>query len=181
MARPSTIQRLPSQVREAIADLRGKGRTIDEILSKLRELDVDVSRSALGRHVKQLDAIGKEIRRSREVAEALVKQYGDAPESRTAQLNIELMQGLVTRLMFAEDGELVSFDPKDAMMMATALQKLAQASKQDADRVVLIRKEFAKKLDDAIAAAEEAGERGLSPERLAELRRGFLGVGRAGG
>jgi len=31
----------------------------------------------------------------------------------------------------------------------------------------------------SIAAAEEAGERGLSPERLAELRRGFLGVGRA--
>lgn len=180
MARPSTIQRLPAEVREMIGSLRENGRTIDEILAKLRELEVDVSRSALGRHVQQIDAIGKEIRRSREVAEALVKQYGEAPESRTAQLNIELMQGLVTRLMFAEDGELVSFEPKDAMMMATALQKLAQASKQDADRVLLIRKEFTKKLDDAIAAAEEAGEKGLSPERLSELRRGFLGVGRGG-
>jgi len=179
MARPSTIQRLPAELRDLIGELRERGRTIDEILSKLRELDVDVSRSALGRHVKQIDAIGSEIRRSRAVAESLVRQYGEAPESRTARLNIELMQGLVTRLMFAEDGEAIQFEPKDAMMLATALQKLAQAAKQDADREVLIRKEFAKKLDDAIAAAEEAGERGLSLERLAELRRGFLGVGRA--
>jgi len=179
MARPSTIQRLPAEVRDLIGELREQGRTIDEILSKLRELDVDVSRSALGRHVKQIDAIGSEIRRSRAVAESLVRQYGEAPESRTARLNIELMQGLVTRLMFAEDGEVIQFEPKDAMMLATALQKLAQAAKQDADREVLIRKEFAKKLDEAIAAAVEAGERGLSPERLAELRRGFLGVGRA--
>jgi len=181
MARPSTIQRLPGEIREAIADLRGKGRTIDEILSKLRELEVDVSRSALGRHVKQLDKIGDEIRRSRAVAEALVKQYGDAPESRAAKMNIELMHSLVTRLMISEEGERAEFEPREAMLMATALQKLVQASKQDVDRETLVRKEFARKLDEAVAAAEEAGERGLSPERLAELRRGFLGVGRAGG
>lgn len=179
MARPSTIQRLPGELRELISDLRGKGRTIDEILSKLRELDVDVSRSALGRHVKQLDKIGDEIRRSREVAEALVRQYGDAPESRAAKMNIELMHSLVTRLMISEDGERAEFEPREAMQMATALQKLVQASKQDVDRETLVRKEFARKLDEAVAAAEEAGERGLSPERLAELRRGFLGVGRA--
>lgn len=179
MARPSTIQRLPGELRELISDLRGKGRTIDEILSKLRELDVDVSRSALGRHVKQLDKIGDEIRRSRAVAEALVRQYGDAPESRAAKMNIELMHSLVTRLMISEEGERAEFEPLEAMQMATALQKLVQASKQDVDRETLVRKEFARKLDEAVAAAEEAGERGLSPERLAELRRGFLGVGRA--
>lgn len=180
MARPSTIQRLPAEVREMIGSLRENGRTIDEILAKLRELELDVSRSALGRHVQQIDAIGKEIRRSREVAEALVKQYGEAPEDRTARLNIQLMHGLVTRLMFTDDGQRIEFEPKEAMQMATALQKIVQASKQDADREVVIRKEFAKKLDDAIAAAEEAGEKGLSPERLSELRRGFLGVGRGG-
>lgn len=179
MSRPSTIQRLPGELRGLISDLRGKGRTIDEILSKLRELDVDVSRSALGRHVKQLDKIGDEIRRSRAVAEALVRQYGDAPESRAAKMNIELMHSLVTRLMISEEGERAEFEPREAMQMATALQKLVQASKQDVDRETLVRKEFARKLDEAVAAAEEAGERGLSPERLAELRRGFLGVGRA--
>jgi hypothetical protein len=104
------------------------------------------------------------------VAEALVRQYGDAPESRAAKLNIELMHSLVTRLMISEEGERAEFEPREAMQMATALQKLVQASKQDVDRETLVRKEFARKLDEAVAAAEEAGERGLSPERLAELR-----------
>ncbi len=180
MARPSTIQRLPAEVRELISELREEGRTIDEVLEKLRELRLDVSRSALGRHVKQLDAIGAEIRRSRAVAEALVRRYGDAPESRTARLNIELMHAFINKLMISEDGDIVELNPQETMFVATAMQKLAQASKQDVDREALIRKEFAKKLDEVVAAAEEAGERGLSPERLSELRRGFLGVGRGG-
>lgn len=178
MARPSTIQRLPAEVRELIAELREEGHTIDEVLEKLRELRLDVSRSALGRHVKQLDAIGAEIRRSRAVAEALVRRYGDAPESRTARLNIELMHAFINKLMISEDGDIVELNPQETMFVATAMQKLAQASKQDVDREALIRKEFAKKLDEVVAAAEEAGEKGLSPERLSELRRGFLGVGR---
>lgn len=178
MARPSTIQRLPAEVRELISELREEGRTIDEVLEKLRELRLDVSRSALGRHVKQLDAIGAEIRRSRAVAEALVRRYGDAPESRTARLNIELMHAFINKLMISEDGDIVELNPQETMFVATAMQKLAQASKQDVDREALIRKEFAKKLDEVVAAAEEAGEKGLSPERLSELRRGFLGVGR---
>lgn len=180
MARPSTIQRLPAEVRELISELREEGRTIDEVLEKLRELRLDVSRSALGRHVKQLDAIGAEIRRSRAVAEALVRRYGDAPESRTARLNIELMHAFINKLMISEDGDIVELNPQETMFVATAMQKLAQASKQDVDREALIRKEFAKKLDEVVAAAEEAGEKGLSPERLSELRRGFLGVGRGG-
>lgn len=181
MARQSSIRRLPAEVRELIADLRERGRTIDEVLDKLRELDVEVSRSALGRHVKQLDAIGAEIRRSRSIAEALVKRYGDAPESRTARLNIELMHAFINKLMISEDGEIVSLDAKEAMFVATALQKLAQASKQDVDREALLRQQFAKQIDAAIEEAEAAGEKGLSKERLAQMRRDFLGVGKGGG
>lgn len=154
MGRQSSIRRLPAEVRELIADLRERGHTIDEVLEKLRELDVGVSRSALGRHVKQLDAIGAELRRSRMVAEALVKRYGEAPESRTAKLNIELMHGLISKLMFSEDGEQVELDPKEAMQIATAMQKLAQASKQEVDREALLKREFAQKVDRKLAEAE---------------------------
>jgi biotin operon repressor len=154
MGRQSSIRRLPAEVRELIGDLRERGRTIDEVLEKLRELDVEVSRSALGRHVKQLDAIGAEIRRSRTIAEALVRRYGEAPESRTARLNIELMHAFINKLMISEDGEIVSLDAKEAMFVATALQKLAQASKQDLDREAVLRQEFAQKLDRKLAEAE---------------------------
>lgn len=181
MGRVSSIRRLPAEVRELIADLRERGRTIDEVMDKLHELEVGVSRSALGRHVKQLDAIGAEIRRSRSVAEALVKRYGEAPESRTARLNIELMHAFINKLMVTEDGQIVSLDAKEAMFVATAMQKLAQASKQDIDREALLRKEFAKQLDDVVKEAEEAGEKGLTADRLSQMRRDFLGVGRGGG
>lgn len=180
MPRPSSIDRLPPEIREQIGRLRQGGRTIDEILAKLRELDVDVSRSALGRHVKQLDAIGEELRRSRAIAEQLVARLGDAPESRTARLNIELMHSLVLKCLVGEDGDAVQLDGKEAMFIATALQKLAQASKQDVEREAKIRdevkREAAKSLDGAVEEAKRAGEPGLSSERIAQLRRDFLGV-----
>lgn len=181
MGRQSSIRRLPPEVREVISELRDRGRTIDEILGKLHELDVSVSRSALGRHVKQLDAIGAELRRSRMVAEALVKRYGEAPESRTAKLNIELMHGLISKLMFSEDGEQVELDPKEAMQIATAMQKLAQASKQEVDREALLKREFAQKVDRKLAEAEaeltgDAGPAADPREVLRRIREDVYGI-----
>jgi hypothetical protein len=57
MARPTTIDRLPLEVRMVIKQVRAAGGTIDEIAAKLRELGVDVSRSPLGRHVKKMGEI----------------------------------------------------------------------------------------------------------------------------
>jgi DNA-binding transcriptional ArsR family regulator len=180
MPRPSSIDRQPPEIRELIGKLRQDGRTIDEILEKLRELQSDVSRSALGRHVKQLDAIGEEIRRSRAAADAIVQRFGDAPESRTARLNIELMHSLLMKLLVGEDGGVVKLEPQEAFFVSTSLQKLAQASKSDVDREVIIRKDLAARLDKDLAKVETearaAGEQGLSAERIAQLRREFLGV-----
>lgn len=180
MGRQSSIKRLPPEVRELIAELREKGRTIDEVLDKLRELDVDVSRSALGRHVKQLDAIGAEIRRSRAVAEALVRRYGEAPESRTARLNIEIMHGFITKLLFNEEGEGVTLEPKEAMQLASAMQKLAQASKQDVDREALIGREFRdkveRKLAEAEAAIDESPEAADPRQVLKRIREDVYGI-----
>ena len=89
MGRPSSIDQLPEEIRAEIGRLRGMGWTIDQILEKLRELlDSAPSRSALGRHIAGMDKLGERMRRSRQVAEALVRELGDAPESRAARLNI---------------------------------------------------------------------------------------------
>lgn len=63
MPRPSSISRLPAEIRDKIGALRAEGRTIDEIVAKLEELNVDVSRSALGRHCKRLESVQANIRR----------------------------------------------------------------------------------------------------------------------
>lgn len=174
MGRKSTIQRLPAEVRELIGRLRERGRTIDEILAKLGELEVDVSRSALGRHVQRIDAIAGQLREQRAVAEAIVARLGDAPESRVARLNIELMHNVVMKLVVGEDGTPVSLDAKEAMFVASSLQKLAAASKTDVDRELKIRQETAKKAAAAVEAV--AKSEGLSEATVESFRRQILGV-----
>ncbi|MDD2867702.1 phage protein Gp27 family protein [Neomegalonema sp.] len=177
--RPSSVRRLPPELREMIAALRDQGRTIDEILAKLQEMDAGISRSALGRHVKQLASIGAELRRSREIAETLVRSYGEAPESRTARLNIELMHGLISKMLISEEGQVIALDPKEAMFAAAAMQKLAQAAKQDADREKLIRQEFVRKLEEKLAEAEEeVAEKGVKDpaEVLRRIREDVYGI-----
>jgi len=109
MTRPSTIDALDTKIQAEIGRLRMQGCTIDEIVAHLGKMHgATVSRSALGRHVKGLERVAEQIRRSREVATALVQQLGDAPESETARLNIEIMHSAILDLkMRSADGERV--------------------------------------------------------------------------
>lgn len=174
MARPSSIQRLPAAIRELIGSLRSRGHTIDEILEHLRELDVDVSRSALGRHTQQLDTIGEQIRRSRWVGEALIERLGEAPESRQARINIELMHSLIMDLLAGEGGETVKLTPESAMLLATSLSRLAAAHKSDVDRELKLRERVATAAADKVE--EVARGAGLSGDTVEQFRRAILGV-----
>lgn len=185
MARPSSIKRLPPEVREVVGDLRDQGHTIDEILEHLRQLGVDsVSRSAMGRHVKQLDAIGAEIRRNRALAEAVIKKYGEESDSRVNRMNIELMHGVLTKLMFGEDGEQVKLDPKEAMFAATAIEKLGKAEKTDIDREKA-RRDLRDRIEAGLkkleATLDDDAEDGTAAPTirnvLAEIRQQIYGIG----
>lgn len=177
MGRQSTIKRLPPSVRERIVALRDAGHTIDEILAHLATMEARVSRSALGRHLKQLDAIGKEIRRSREIAEALVKEYGAAPPKRTARMNIEVMHSLMSRILFTEQGDVMEISSAEAMQLSRALKDLSQASRHDIAAQVEVRKHFAEKAADAAAdAASRVGGGRLTPEQLTTIREQVYGV-----
>ncbi|NYZ12876.1 DUF3486 family protein [Azospirillum sp. RWY-5-1] len=190
--RPSKIDKLPDPLREGIAQLWHSGRYgLDEILRHLRdlsegrrtmlppELDVAVSvtaddlpsRSRLHAHLQGLDRVAEKVGRSRAVAEALVKRYGDEPESRTARLNIELAHSAVLDLFLAEgggagaggDGEdggaaPVTLDPEGVMFVARAIKDLASARKADAELALKLRQEFARKVDAKLKAiAADAG------------------------
>jgi hypothetical protein len=186
MGRVSSVKRLPPEIRETIADLRAKSITIDQILGKLRELGGEageISRSSLGRYVKQLDVVGERIRRSREVADALVKRLGDAPESRQARLNIELMHTLILDLVTGgEDGAEVTLDPEQAMFLGRALRDISTAQKIDADYTLRVRNELIaeqqkklKKLEGEAGKAG-AGARALDSETLRRVREEIYGI-----
>lgn len=178
---PSTIDKLPPELRELIGKLRRDGRTIDEIHAKLIELDADVSRSALGRHVKSMAEVQERMRRSREIANSLVSQFGDQPDNKLAQANIELMHSVVMQTMTAvaedEDGNLqaVTFTPEDAMFLARSLQSLASAEKTNTDRIIKARDEATKQA--AKKAGDAAKSKGLSGETVDFIRNAVLGSG----
>lgn len=176
MGSVSSVKQLPPEIREEIAILRERGVTIDAIMAKLQELGAEISRSALGRYVKEIGQVGERIRRSREIAEALVRKLGDAPESRQGRLNIELMHTVVLDLLMPAggDGKAVTIDAEQAALIARTLRDLAGAQKADADFVLRIRQETAKA---AAAAVDRVAEKkGLSAEMVLALKSEFLGI-----
>jgi len=187
MPRASTVRRLPPELREQIGALLTEGRTLTEITAHLAQLGADVSRSALGRYKQHLDKVGEKLRRSREVAEALIAKLGTAPESKALRLNVELMHGVLMDLALSanEEGEEgeggeggkakgVMLDAQDAMWLSKALDHLSRASKADAELIGKIkeqaRKEADAKLDKAVSAATGEAKRdaAMTPEQVLE-------------
>lgn len=180
--RPSSIDRLPEEIRAEVGRLRVQGRTIDEILAHLKTMDVEVSRSALGRHVKRMSTARERMKHSREMATALVSQFGDQPDNQLARLNLELMHGVVMQTIMAssedEDGEAqpVTFSPEDARFLADALAKLASAEKTNADRTLKLKQEAAKEAAAAVDRVVKSGAAGLTDDTVAAIKREILGI-----
>lgn len=159
--RPSSIDRLPQEVRDWIGRLRDQGCTIDEIIIKLRELDKDAvpSRSALGRHLKKAEEVAERLRKSRQVADVIVRRLGESDPDKTTRMNIELMHNVLFEIATraGDDGESVTFDPMEAMLLAKALDHLGKASKDDVARTVAIEKRAAEKAKaEALKQTEKA-------------------------
>jgi hypothetical protein len=185
--RPSSIDRLPPELREAIRALRERGRTIDEILGHLQGMEAEVSRSALGRHVQKLDRIGERLRRSRLISETLRPQLGDAPESDLARYNIEVLQSFIFELLElgadpeaegAEDAAKLLKNPKALETLSQSLANLTRASRTNVDFLAKVEERAAAKARAAAATAAErtAKERGLSGETIAAIQRSILGL-----
>ena len=187
MARPSKIDRMPPEIRDAIGRLRDHGRTLDEILDHLRSMEIEVSRSALGRHVQSREKVGERLRRSRAVADALVRQLGDAPESKTARLNIEMMHSFIFDfLASAEEAEgdagaaaqAMLQNPKAVALFSEAVERLTKASRNDAAYIEQVEKRSEARTKAAAVKAMDAvaKERGLSADTLAAIKAGIFGV-----
>lgn len=176
--RPSKVDQLPAEVRELIGKLRRDGRTLDQIMGKLAELDLPdaamPSRTGMFRHIRQLDAITGEMRRQQAVAEAMVERGLVMDEGRTARLNVALAHGLLTKLMFTEDGTVATLDPEEAMFVARSIQSLASAAKADTDRELKVRAEMAK--EAAAAAKKVATGMGLTRDAVEAFQREMLGL-----
>ncbi|MBB5046779.1 ribosomal protein L14 [Rhodopseudomonas rhenobacensis] len=181
--RPSSIDRMPPEVRDWIGRLRDQGRTLDEIIAKLRELDIDAlpSRSALHRHLQKAEEVAERIRKSRAVADVIVRRLGESDPDKTTRMNIELMHNVLFEIASRtsdEDGEPVTFEPMEAMLLAKALDHLGKAAKDDVSRTVVIEKRAADRARaEAVKAIDAVGdEKGLSADTIEQIKAKILGV-----
>lgn len=178
---PSSIDRLDQEVRELIGKLRmDHGWTIDEILQRLKDMGQSVSRSALGRHVRTLQDISAEMREAQAMATALAREVGDADQSRMLDVNAQLLQANMFKLMLAaneEDGEGVQLSAKDAKAFADALRSIALTRKSDLDLIERAEKRAADraKVEAAETAGKVARSKGLSKDTVDAIRMAVLG------
>ena len=181
--RPSKIDRMPQEVRDWIGRLYAQGRTLDEIIAKLRELDVDAlpSRSGLHRHLQKAEEVAKELRRQSAVAEVIVRELGEADSDRQVRLNIDLMHNVIFKLTTRRDeetGELATLTPAEAMMCAKAIDHLGKAAKDQVARTIAVEKRATEKAKaDAAKAAEDIGKaKGLSADTVEAIKVRILGI-----
>jgi hypothetical protein len=137
------------------------------------------SRSALGRHVQGLAEVTERIRNSRAVAEAIVKQLGDAPESSAARTNIELLHTAVMELFTGtEGGAAFTPDAKSVAFLSRAMADLTGASRKNVDFIAAVEKRAGDRAKAAAATAVDAvgRERGLTAATLEAIKAGIFGV-----
>lgn len=180
MGRSSTLKTLPKEILDEVNRLLVDDNwSIDEVVAHLNEAGFDKSRSAVGRHRKNIFKVAGKLKQSREMAQALIREIGPgAADGKTARLLVEVLQKLVfdhllNKVEAEEEGT-----PKDFMTLARALKDMAQAQKTDTDREAKIRDLAAKETKAAAAEIVEghAKKAGLTKQTVNAIKADILGI-----
>ena len=115
------------------------------------------------------------------MASALAEAVGpDMAAGKMGRMLVEIFQKIVFDFLVRQTRSEEPLDPQSFMMLGRAIRDAVGALKINADQAVALKKEAARehalKLDAALDEAKAAGEKGLSAERVAQLRREFLGA-----
>lgn len=177
---PSSVDKLDKEIRELIGQLRiDKGWTIDEIKQQLEKMGQGhISRSALGRHVRQIADVASEMKEVKVYADALAKEAGDSDLAKLADLNAQMLQTNMFKLMLAaKDGEGIQLSPKDSKDFADALRSIALTRKTELDVIEKAEERSAKKATKEAAenATKAARAKGLSQDTVDAIRMAVLG------
>ena len=165
IGRPSSVQRVPQNVREVIHDLRQQGATLDEIVAEVEgSFGVGLSRSAVHRHLSAQAKALEAVARTRAVAEAVVRGMGEN-ESKSSRALAELLHGalvdmVLTEPEYDEDGKQITPgglpDARSAQALCGAFERLSRARRHDAELAAKLRDEGRKEAADAAGAAMQA-------------------------
>ena len=169
MGRKSTIKRLPAEIRQEIDRLLREERTIDEILTHLRTLGKDMSRSSLGRYAQDYRKVGERMRELKEVAAGFAQELGVAEEAKEHRALVQMVHAMLTRFNMTElNRDEPTVEAKDIMFLTKALNEIMGSigKREDAGAkaVKKMQAEQSKKLDQV------ARRMGLSEAARDEIR-----------
>lgn len=181
---PSTVDKLPPEISEEINRLRTQyGWSIDQLVEFVKSKGENVSRAAMGRHVRSLhldvDEAAEELQHSQAISKAVMDRFGKNPDNELARLNIQLLQGQVFDMILAEkravdeEGNRPPGDSLKLVRLSKAVQQLLSAEKMNAERVKEIKQmAIEEERARASAALEDAVDKGtMRREALAEAKR----------
>ena len=127
---------------------------------------------AFNRYSLRLTQMTRRLEQTREIAGAISDRFDAATSDDLTLIAAEAIKTLVFELL--QEGGEAGLDPKGAMQLAGALYRATQAQGVSTARRLKVEQEFEQKAEAAIEKV--AAEAGLSGERVAQLRREFLGV-----
>jgi hypothetical protein len=177
----SSIDLLPDEaqpdIQWALAELKSRDRLQKEIHEEFNSRLADrglgpISASAFNRHSIKLAGIARRMEETREITSVLTERLEPGDTDNLTIMVAETIKTLVFEML--TDGGEAGFNPKQAKEMAEALRAAASAQKVSSERLRSVESDLAVKVE---AVTEKLGkEMGLGKERIAQLRRDFLGV-----
>lgn len=187
MAHRHTKDKLEPDVADLIERLLKRPRGVDEFtemanaILEERGSDIRLSRSAAHRWMQTFEAERQAMRETNEITRAFAAELGEIPDTDSGCLLVEMLRTVIFKVLRPQlSGRDPTAGAQDLMMLGRALRDSTAVLKGSVELQIKIRREVADKmmgrLDRAEKDAQAAGEKGLSAERVAQLRREFLGV-----
>lgn len=185
MGRKSSIDKLSQQARKlAEQAARDPSATIEGAAAAVNAAGGQISKSAMGRWLKDAREELAEHRKAQEIAGLWVKQLGENPDGDTGVLLSEMLKTLALRVVAdlrqrsdAAEGAGEDAQPVSAMELMLTAKALDHVERSDASS--LKRRVTAEQIAlkrQAKAAESVAREKGLTDDQWAAIRAKFLGV-----
>ena len=184
MSQPGSIDRLPSEVREAlhgwlhdpaITQTEATERTnalLDELGSAER-----VSLSAVNRYDKRMRAACERVLQSRQAFESWADRLGSAPVGQFGRLAAEMMRAAVFNLASRlQDLEIDDKALPGIVQTALRIALTAESLERSGEIAVRCDREIKRQAAEQAAKARKAKPPPLDPERMREVVRQIYGV-----
>ena len=185
--RPSSIDSLPEQVREALHSwLRDPGISQTEATARANalleelELPTRITRRSVSRYDARMRSVGERLQQSRQVAEMWIAKLGSEPGGRLGHLVTEMLRTLAFDLALKlQDVELDDEKLPGVVEAATRVSLMAARLERSSEISERRQREIKRAAAEELAAKAAKGSRAgkeVSLERLDEIIREIYGA-----